>query len=498
MTGSNNIGGDVILNRARDFAFPLAAPLFVLMALAYWPFKVDDAYISFVYAKNLVEGRGLTYNGLVVEGYSNFLWTAILAPFIGLHWDPLLAARGLSLVLACACLWLTNQLMRQMSPASHWPIRLLPLLTVALNAPFAAWTQGGLETHLFAFLITLFVYVESQPTRRIKLISPVVVLAAALTRPEGALLFPVLLVFRLAVQRQPWRQVLAAALLFAVPFGGYLAWRYFTYGYLVPNTAFLKLGPSPLAALEGAEWMLGYLLLRPIIAVLMGVGLLHLLRSRQIWAANWLLVSLTVGTVILFILYAGPDWMPHYRYLAPVVPLLSLFIAHSLAAFHRPPVRLGMVALNVAAILMALAMSAVFYLPLSPEFGRYTDGLIAGGRWLRHNTRPDDRIAVVDAGALAYYSSRPLIDILGLNNEHIAHTPNKSDADYVLAQHPKIIQIHVEFTVLGEIIPPETTDHNLEIFNHPDFQRYYRPYAAGAADPHFPFFFIRDENAPPP
>src|SRR5436190_18483022 len=251
------------------------------MALAYWPFKVDDAYISFVYSKNLVEGHGLTYNGLVVEGYSNFLWTVLLAPFIAVHWDPLLVARGLSLVLACACLWLTNQIMRQMAPASSWPIRLLPLLTVSLNAPFAAWTQGGLETMLFAFWITLFVYVEGHPALNARLISPAVVLAAALTRPEGALLFVVLLVFRLAVQRQPWRQVLAPALIFAVPFGAYLAWRYFTYGYLVPNTAFLKLGPNPAEALHAAEWMLGYLVLRPIVAALMIVGLLELLRSRQ-------------------------------------------------------------------------------------------------------------------------------------------------------------------------------------------------------------------------
>ena len=493
-----NLGGHDIVNRTRDFAFPLAAPLFVLMALAYWPFKVDDAYTTFVYAKNLVEGHGLTYNGVVVEGYSNFLWTVMIAPFIAVHWDPLLVARGLSLVLACACIWLANQIMRQMAPASHWPIRLLPLLTLDLNAPLAAWTQGGLETLLAAFWLTLFVYVEGQPARHPRFISPVVVLAAALTRPEGALLFPVLLLFRLAIRRQPWRQVLAPALLFAVPYGGYLAWRYATYGYLLPNTAFLKLGPIPLDALLAVQWMLGYLVLRPMLAILMAIGLLHLLRSRQFWEAQWLLVAMTVGTVILFVLYAGPDWMPHYRYLAPVVPLLCLFIAHSLTAFRRPLVRLAMVALTVAAILMGLAMSAVFYLPLSPAFGNYTDGLIAGGEWLRENTGPDDKIAVVDAGALAYYSGRPLIDILGLNDVHIAHSPNKSDADYVLAQHPKIIQLHVEFTALGEIIPPDTTDHNLDIFNHPDFQRYYRPYAAGAAHPYFPFFFIRDDNAPPP
>ena len=141
-----NLGGNAILNRARDFAFPLAAPLLVLMALAYWPFKVDDAYTSFVYGKNLVEGHGLTYNGIVVEGYSNFLWTVMIAPFIAVHWDPLLVARGFSLVLACACIWLVNQIMRQMAPASHWPIRLLPLLTLA--RVFELGHQRGSSFHV--------------------------------------------------------------------------------------------------------------------------------------------------------------------------------------------------------------------------------------------------------------------------------------------------------------------------------------------------------------
>ncbi|MFQ5945318.1 MAG: hypothetical protein ACE5NC_03625, partial [Anaerolineae bacterium] len=46
---------------------------------------VDDAYISFRYARNWVEGEGLVFNpGERVEGYTNFLWTVALAPAIAL------------------------------------------------------------------------------------------------------------------------------------------------------------------------------------------------------------------------------------------------------------------------------------------------------------------------------------------------------------------------------------------------------------------------------
>ena len=43
-------------------------------------FLTDDAFISFRYVRNLLEGHGLVFNpGERVEGYSNFLWTLELA-----------------------------------------------------------------------------------------------------------------------------------------------------------------------------------------------------------------------------------------------------------------------------------------------------------------------------------------------------------------------------------------------------------------------------------
>jgi arabinofuranosyltransferase len=42
---------------------------------------VDDAYISFRYAENWVDGLGLVFNpGQHVEGYTNFLWVGSRKP----------------------------------------------------------------------------------------------------------------------------------------------------------------------------------------------------------------------------------------------------------------------------------------------------------------------------------------------------------------------------------------------------------------------------------
>ncbi len=48
----------------------------LLLTVLAWSnrFIQDDAFISFRYAENLVQGKGLVYNeGERVEGYTNFL-----------------------------------------------------------------------------------------------------------------------------------------------------------------------------------------------------------------------------------------------------------------------------------------------------------------------------------------------------------------------------------------------------------------------------------------
>ena len=70
-----------------------------------WDFIVDDAYISFRYAKNFAEGQGLVYNPgeAPVEGYTNLLWTLLLS---------LPARMGISLELASR--------QEQEKPKEHW------------------------------------------------------------------------------------------------------------------------------------------------------------------------------------------------------------------------------------------------------------------------------------------------------------------------------------------------------------------------------------------
>jgi hypothetical protein len=66
-----------------------AAVLFALWRALALAWLSDDAFISFRYAAHLLRGDGLVYNvGERVEGYTNLLWTLLLAGAMALGFSP--------------------------------------------------------------------------------------------------------------------------------------------------------------------------------------------------------------------------------------------------------------------------------------------------------------------------------------------------------------------------------------------------------------------------
>ena len=78
----------------------------------------DDQMVSMRYARNLVDGQGLVFNpGERVEGYSNFLWTMVMA---GVHLLPMgdartaLVVKCLGWLLGCCLFFLSERLIIQL------------------------------------------------------------------------------------------------------------------------------------------------------------------------------------------------------------------------------------------------------------------------------------------------------------------------------------------------------------------------------------------------
>ncbi len=69
-------------------------------------FWIDDSFISFRYARNLVAGHGLVFNpGDPVEGYTNFLWTVVTSLGLALGLEALPWAQGAGVLSQAVTLW---------------------------------------------------------------------------------------------------------------------------------------------------------------------------------------------------------------------------------------------------------------------------------------------------------------------------------------------------------------------------------------------------------
>ena len=230
-------------------------PWFVVLtwlASAAW-FLCDDAFISFRYARNLVEGHGLVFNpGERLEGYTNFLWVLELAALwevFGLRpenvapWLSVLCTVG---TLAAVVWWAASLPGLRRRGLVVW----MALGLLCTSATFAVWTSGGgLETRQFTLFVVVAVVCLSvhAESRRGLLAASLSLAAAAYTRPEGLLIavccFGWFVARRIVAARRlrvDVRELCWLVLPFVVLVGAQFLFRYGYYGEWLPNTYYAK------------------------------------------------------------------------------------------------------------------------------------------------------------------------------------------------------------------------------------------------------------------
>ena len=226
------------------------------------PFFIEDAGISFAYARNLVSGDGLaTYvGGPRVEGYSNPSWTFLIAALYAIGLPPFTTAKVLGWGFGVATLPLAWALVRRaLPPRPEAPIHrdtlaLIAPFLLAASTQFVVWNASGLENSLFCFLLALGLWrcvVELEDGGRPW--SACVFFLLCASRPEGIMYTAVALGLR------SWHALFSAEgralpiknrvgvvstwlLVLAVPLVAFHAWRYWYFAWEFPNTYYAKLG----------------------------------------------------------------------------------------------------------------------------------------------------------------------------------------------------------------------------------------------------------------
>jgi arabinofuranosyltransferase len=398
-------------------------------------FVQDDAFISFRYARNLAEGLGLTWNpGERVEGYTNFLWTLLVAAGVRLGAEPVALTQTLGLLLFAVSLILTWRLALESGLGAMGS--LAALLVTGANFTFSAYATGGLETPLVTALflagLLIAVRVMSGTLRRAPALLglSIVWTAGVLTRMDTAIILagPATAAFvaggHHAADTSP-RSIAADLLrlgaLPAVVVGGWLLWKAAYYGDLLPRAFYLKAvnAGSPERGLRYFyDFIVSYYLGPFFFAGLFCFGALFRRRNRV-----QLFFAATVSLWFAYVLKVGGDFM-EYRFLAPAVPPVMILLVWILA--ECAPRRW----LAVAGVLLLLGGSVHHAATFSyhQATGVEPVGMLArhldapGENWVGIGKKladafdPSDSVVVATtaAGAIPYYSGLRSVDMLGL------------------------------------------------------------------------------------
>jgi hypothetical protein len=474
------------MKRSSHFNLPLTLIALLLLAHILFYFSalgtdaVDDAYISFRYAQNAIRGHGLVFNpGERVEGFTNFLWTALMLPLEGVRVDVGRASMAAGTLFALAVLWLTVKFTRNVGAPRG--AGTLAALLLAVDGSFALWSVSGLETAMFTFLVfagaTLYVREQDKITLPF---SGIFFALAAMTRPEGLLVFTITVAhqaaWRVGAERRLFTQRdLGRIVAFAVLFTPYWLGRWWYYKSFLPNSFYAKVSPlGPPAQLERG-WNhltqfvnvhLGWVIvLPPLVAVVASVRMslraffakqshdrevgiasphpsaslktLHavtLAENRGFWTTYFAAI---VVPYVAYIVYVGGDWSVG-RFFVPLLALFYLLFSTGLVdayvwavnkwasrgheASWLTPCNMGIAA--------SIAFAALWFLFSSwnGEYGIFIRGFDAArataaretmGKWLRANVPRGTLIAVDAAGQVPYFSELPAIDMFGITDLHI-------------------------------------------------------------------------------
>jgi len=444
---------------------------------------IDDAFISFRYARNLASGRGLVFNvGERVEGFSNFSWTVLLAlpAWLGLdrfELGLLITAKILGALFGVATVVLVSRTAAAGRPESEVRSAPFAALYVATLAPFTFWCMGGLETSLVALLLALSVHLHLAEDRALSAArgawpwSYVALLLAALTRPEPLVLFAPLLALRVgrSVGFSPGRRALLRelrySLLFVLPYAAFIAFRFAYYGQLVPNTYFAKVYLDGTTLERGQQYLEGVakLLNWPILAAfcLVFLPLCHRMSYRTLLA-----LALTT-TYLVEVWYEGGDVMPMYRLIVPCLPIVALLV-HELwlgfgmlsvellaprrtlpewvirgdwlkrwqravralddRAWAAPVARWTRRGLRAALLLVLAVGSSRSFEPTRGWIESGFSGLhldrskyFSIARWMDGEIRDRGLLAIGEAGIIPYYVDLPVLDMNALMDTHLSH-----------------------------------------------------------------------------
>lgn len=400
---------------------------------------IDDSYITYRYARNILAGNGFVYNpGEAVLGTTTPLYTLIMvvlgaltgsihAPFPILAWAVNSIADGLSAVL----LWKIGKRVGQetagLAAGLMWAV-------AQFSITFAI---GGLETSLFVLLLTScsYFYLQEKLPQAAFLAG-----LAVLTRPDAILLvIPIAGDHLVRILRGKIKlrliDVLALGLLPIIWFG----FAAFYFGSPIPHSVQAKAGAYHLEATEGLVRLLQHYAtpfmhhhwFGAAVGVATGIVLypfLYLVGCRGMIKTNSRILPILLYPWFYLAVFSIANPLIFRWYLTPPLPIYFLGILAGISIIIKQIVtnKIQFALLFVFVFLLPL-MSSLSDWDIHPDHGPdrpapamawfklellYKEAASIITPYLNENTT----LAAGDVGALGFYTPGKILDTVGLNS----------------------------------------------------------------------------------
>jgi hypothetical protein len=508
MSEHNQLSNPIKLKSLSPYVFPVfVIALTVAARLIPGPRIIDDAYITYRYAQNILSGAGFLYNpGEAVQGTTTPLYTLLLALIGSISGGesanfPQIALWVNTAADALTCL-LILKISRHLDLKYGGPAAALVWAVAPYSVTFAI---GGLETSLYIVLLTASAAFTCQKKY------PWAALTASLsilTRPDAVLLVGLLIIERLrnylsAIQKQDFNQkhqkLIRDILLFTIPLGIWSAFAFISFGGLIPHSVqakqnayflpdqaalirFLQHYGSPflehLSLTTSFLWI--GLFLYPFLYV---IGARRgMQKAPEIWAwilYPWLyLIVFSIANPLIFRWYLTPPLLPYVFFiLAGLENFLDLIFKNKHQKIARLLITILVFGLPILSNLQGWEISPnhgpsrpapeMAYIQLELLYQEAADLVlldISETQAVSDHNKPI--LAAGDVGVLGYDSGLPILDTVGLNSsQSLKYYPVPENRHIINYAVPSalILDEQPAYLVILEVYGRET------LLKNPDF-----------------------------
>jgi len=492
------------LNKYRYLLPWVIVLLAVAARLLPGPRTIDDAYITFRYARHILAGLGFTFNpGEHVLGTTTPLYTLLMvglgsltggadAPFPVLAWLLNAAADAAS----CYFLWkIGSRLGSRMAGFAT-------ALVWAVASYSVTFAVGGMETSIYVLLLVSSVY--TYLIGRYKtwaLLSGL----AFLTRPDALILIGLLALDRLfrSLPKPGWRSLFSELGVFLLTVLPWVIFAVLYFGSPLPNSIAAKTLAYRLPPEAGLIRLIQHYAVPfqedstfgvPAIAVgLVLYPFLYLVGLRRAWRSDRRSWAFLVYPWAYFAIYAIANPLLFRWYLTPPLPAYLFAILfgadHLLASLFKKRSRADSPSGSSPRLVWVTALLVVFVpfffllraWEIHPDHG--INRPAPGMAWYKleliyqqvsdlvvPSIRPGDTLAAGDVGVLGYYSSARILDTVGLNSPQSIHYYPLDPSSYVInyaIPAELILDYHPRFVVFLEVYGRET------LLKNPEFLKTY-------------------------